>query len=309
MIEELEFKGRIADKPCAICKLTFSKGQTILKCPKCEALFHEEHLLSWLVNHSECPVCTRDFSKEIKKYKIRENYNDKGQVEITQSANLPQRKFKFRNPEFIKYPRFVQFVLIISGISLILLSVGVFPLLIPFPLVLLCSLIYYILYFIGLNIIKSGKTKFNKNIDNYWKYITFSERGIIIESFDLSTKEILTDDILTIKLDKYEKLSGAYFDLNFTEKDYFINLEITTQKNGKFNFDLIMSSTSIGLREQVYCDLHSHIMNLYNIEAIRFETHIKKYLRENKKLIIISGIIFVIMNAILIPIGHYLISI
>jgi len=307
MIPELVYKGETEGKICSICKLTFNDNETILFCSTCGSLFHEEHLISWLSNHSECPVCAKDFSKEIKKYSLRNYYNDSNQVEITQSANLPKIKFKYRNPEPTKYPRLVHFIMIISGISLVFLSVGVLPLLIPFPLVLPFSLFNYILYFIGLILIQLSKTKCNKNIDSYWKYITFSERGIIVESIDSSTKEILIDDILTIKLVKGDKVSGLTSVPNFTKKDYFIQLEITTQKKRKFNFDFIMSSTSIGLREQVYRDLHSHIKSLYNIEVIQTEISIRNYFRENRKFVLVSGLIFLLMNAILIPIGYFLI--
>ena len=73
MIIELEYKGETEGKVCAICKLQFGDDQKILFCPNCESLFHEEHLLNWLSLNSECPVCARDFSKEIEKYSLTAN--------------------------------------------------------------------------------------------------------------------------------------------------------------------------------------------------------------------------------------------
>lgn len=98
MIPELEYKGEIKGKKCAICKLTFSKEQTILSCPKCETFFHEEHLLDWLASNIDCPVCGRDFSYEIEKYSLRDFYIDKS-VDLRESEMVPQRDLTFQNPK------------------------------------------------------------------------------------------------------------------------------------------------------------------------------------------------------------------
>ena len=61
MIVELEYRGEIEGKVCAICKLTFRENDIILSCPNCQSLFHENHLLEWLEINDRCPVCEKDF--------------------------------------------------------------------------------------------------------------------------------------------------------------------------------------------------------------------------------------------------------
>ncbi|NHJ49964.1 MAG: hypothetical protein FK733_19385 [Asgard group archaeon] len=42
---------------CSICKLTLDSKDTIVKCPKCNSVFHFEHLEYWLETNDKCPVC------------------------------------------------------------------------------------------------------------------------------------------------------------------------------------------------------------------------------------------------------------
>jgi hypothetical protein len=57
--EEIDFDDSIEDKICMICKLKFTKFHGILRCSVCEAYFHTEHILDWLIKSNDCPVCSR----------------------------------------------------------------------------------------------------------------------------------------------------------------------------------------------------------------------------------------------------------
>ncbi|HUU78133.1 MAG TPA: RING finger domain-containing protein [candidate division Zixibacteria bacterium] len=52
------FKGKLkVDDFCGICKLSLRDDQEIYHCPKCQNLFHEEHLIDWLLTNQNCPIC------------------------------------------------------------------------------------------------------------------------------------------------------------------------------------------------------------------------------------------------------------
>lgn len=51
------YKGKIKNQKCSICKLELRKKQKIIQCTECLSLFHQEHLEEWLKNESACSVC------------------------------------------------------------------------------------------------------------------------------------------------------------------------------------------------------------------------------------------------------------
>ncbi|NHJ46999.1 MAG: hypothetical protein FK733_04345 [Asgard group archaeon] len=51
------YKGKLINKKCQICKLDFEKSDVATQCPKCATLYHLDHLIQWLMEHKECPVC------------------------------------------------------------------------------------------------------------------------------------------------------------------------------------------------------------------------------------------------------------
>ncbi len=57
LLKKMTFKGDIAGEKCSICKLDLRKKQTIVQCPKCHALFHNDHLSNWFEKNNDCPVC------------------------------------------------------------------------------------------------------------------------------------------------------------------------------------------------------------------------------------------------------------
>ncbi len=42
---------------CSICKLSIDENKEILVCPDCKSPFHKEHLIDWLSEHTDCPIC------------------------------------------------------------------------------------------------------------------------------------------------------------------------------------------------------------------------------------------------------------
>jgi len=57
ILKKMTFKGKITGEKCSICKLDLRKKQTVVRCPKCYALFHYDHLNNWLEKNNDCPVC------------------------------------------------------------------------------------------------------------------------------------------------------------------------------------------------------------------------------------------------------------
>jgi hypothetical protein len=49
------------DETCKICKITLEPNQDIVICPKCNSIFHKEHLQNWLKVKFHCPICQYDF--------------------------------------------------------------------------------------------------------------------------------------------------------------------------------------------------------------------------------------------------------
>ena len=306
MEKELEYTGKSKGAQCAICKLSFKDSKKILFCPECNSLFHREHLISWLQKNSNCPVCTRDFSKEIEKYHLKD-FNEDIQEEIIQSGNLSKQPFKLINKDIRRQPRIFEIVMMIVGMLIVMLS-AVFIFITPFPYVFAGVLLYGSIFIFGMYVIKSSKTNLAKNIDNYWKTITFTKKGIIVESIDTTTHEILLDDIINIRQTKINMDEESEPVVGRRKQYYKIILEIITQNQGKYSFNPIFRSTNIGKREEAFRDLHSQIKNLYNIETIQPKTFVQRFLgkiKTDKIFLLFSGIIFVILNAILIPIGYF----
>lgn len=52
-----DFHGVIDGQFCPICKLQLRKEEKIIQCKTCHSLFHKKHLIDWLTEHTDCPVC------------------------------------------------------------------------------------------------------------------------------------------------------------------------------------------------------------------------------------------------------------
>ncbi|MHA1434862.1 MAG: RING finger domain-containing protein [Candidatus Heimdallarchaeota archaeon] len=48
---------------CSVCKLMIRDNQAVLECPRCGALFHKKHILEWLEEHDDCPICNHIITK------------------------------------------------------------------------------------------------------------------------------------------------------------------------------------------------------------------------------------------------------
>jgi Zn finger protein HypA/HybF involved in hydrogenase expression len=51
------------NETCKICKINLEPNQDIVNCPKCNSLFHIEHLQNWLKVKFHCPICQYDFKE------------------------------------------------------------------------------------------------------------------------------------------------------------------------------------------------------------------------------------------------------
>jgi len=56
-IAPLIYKGKITEEICPICKLSLEKKDTILQCPNCQSLFHDQHFIEWVIKNESCPTC------------------------------------------------------------------------------------------------------------------------------------------------------------------------------------------------------------------------------------------------------------
>jgi uncharacterized membrane protein len=54
---------------CAICKLGLKNEMQALQCPFCKSIFHITHLLTWMYEHQNCPVCKEQLKGKIKQRK------------------------------------------------------------------------------------------------------------------------------------------------------------------------------------------------------------------------------------------------
>ncbi|MBD3190289.1 MAG: hypothetical protein GF308_06580 [Candidatus Heimdallarchaeota archaeon] len=57
------YRGEINDNLCRICKLRLEANEEVLQCQKCHSLFHGIHLLYWLKERENCPVCGTKLKK------------------------------------------------------------------------------------------------------------------------------------------------------------------------------------------------------------------------------------------------------
>lgn len=64
ILEGLVYEGEIPkDAKCAVCKLSIKKNKDILHCPNCKTLFHKDHLIDWLEQKNNCPICKKPLLK------------------------------------------------------------------------------------------------------------------------------------------------------------------------------------------------------------------------------------------------------
>jgi len=290
MIKELEYIGEIEGKVCAICKLTFRANDTILACPQCESLFHKEHLIEWLSIDNECPVCERDFTIEIEKYLLREKRTKSG-------ITLARKRFTLNNPDLKASFTASKVLIIIFGLIVALLPTVAIALTVPLPAVFAAMIGSLIFYSGGIAIVNLAITQYRF----YWTDIAFSKKGITIDANKESQKDISRDEINEIKL----RISEFTTD-NSKKTTYHLALEFDTER-GYIDFGKIVSSGNYEIVHQFRNKLERQTKKLLNIDPVLTNFSASEYLRKSRRMILISGLIFIILNAILIPIGHFLI--
>lgn len=253
-------------------------------------------MLEWLSNDNECPVCKRDFSIEIKKYKLREEKVEKTDRD-TSRISPNRKKLTIDNPNAKESYNALKGVSIFFGLILALVPTVVIALLVPFPIVIAVMIVSYIFYFGGMVIFNLART----NYRFYWDKITFSKKGIIVSTSGTSSRTITPEKIKDIKL----KISESSDDYN-QNKEYHIALEISTGKK-LFQFGGISSSKNYEDIQVLSGRIDDQIKKLYSINPSYPSFNINDYLFQNRIFILISGVVFIVLNAILIPIGYFLI--
>lgn len=295
MISELQYNGEIEGKKCAICKLTLEKDDVILFCPECETLFHEEHLLDWLADHNDCPVCGRDFSYEIEKYSLRNNYIDKS-VDLRESDMGPERDLTFHNPKPNVNPKAAQILLIVLGLFVAFMPIGSSVPFIDFPSVIIVLLFSYIFFLVGMAMIKRGTMITKNNVANFWETITFKERGIVIKKLDSVIVEIEPKNIQSIHI-----IRGSYRPEDEATR-YNIRFEIIRLGNERLHFGKVFITNEELARNQFYYQIREQIKNLYNIEPNLPSSSKKSW--KNYRFFIITTISYILISAVLITINY-----
>jgi len=52
-----KYEHSMKEKSCAICGLELLENAPVIKCLKCEKIFHEKHFIKWLRENDCCPNC------------------------------------------------------------------------------------------------------------------------------------------------------------------------------------------------------------------------------------------------------------
>ena len=58
-------KEIIKEEICMVCKLQLKNAKDVLQCPRCESLYHRNHLEKWIKSKKSCPVCSQKLYEEI----------------------------------------------------------------------------------------------------------------------------------------------------------------------------------------------------------------------------------------------------
>ena len=299
MIVELEYKGKLKGKECTICKTILSKDDTILFCPTCESLLHEEHLLDWLALKSECPVCKGDFSQIVEKYSIRELYMDNVIESVTndKSSNI---RLHYINSHSKQNPRRTLILYVIVGTLFGIVPITLCSFLLDFKYVVNLAFFCFLFFIYGFHIVIDGLAYTKNNFSLSWDNFTFTVSGVIIEKLDSSIIKIWPEDIDSINLYRY------YSRGKIASRAYFLNLELVTLKKEKINFGIIYGNIGQNKRDQRFYQLRSQIKTLYNIKPNSFGFNIKKTLKRTI-VILFSIICYISILAPLLAINYYLI--
>lgn len=282
----IEYKGDIEGKTCAICKLELRSGQKIVQCSLCDNLFHEEHLVSWLLDNTDCPVCNRKILIEIEGKKLLED--DSIPLDITESDFLDRitdevsllslgTSRALYNPRFSKRSDFIALRVIMSLLGLvftaspIFLASMIFDKSTPIEVLVFVVPILSIFLFVGLFMLLFPNLKrviFSFN----WRSLEFLDDGIFIKG-KIRSKEIKIDleDIHSIELEQHTAYLQDYTDANrklYNKIHYHIKLRINLTKKKHYYFWSISKIDSEQESNNMYQNLNDLLLQLYNIEVV-----------------------------------------
>ena len=299
MIRELLYSGKIAgDDFCAICKLSFQEGDTIVECPTCQSLFHEQHFVEWLEINNYCPVCEHNFLPIINNYSIREQYStpfsDQGIFERTPNNFITFTKSKTNKDNFVVQ----QIFSIVCGILLAVLPIILIAIYLGLESAIVSFFYTFPFFLFGMRLFTGGIAMKWTNLRNQWKRITFSTEGIIYEDLKSTITEINREAIKKIHLYSVAKKVGS------TLSYYAIKFEIITTKGKHLNFGTIHGANDFRKKMQAMEILNSQIRTLYQIEPIESLKPFTSWLK-NGTLCILSCVGYLVMLGVLLIIYYF----
>jgi len=301
MLEELEFTGEIKRQRCAICKLRLKKSDEVLSCPQCESLFHKEHLVRWLKEIPECPVCEEDFSEIAKKY--RDVLFEEDHEPFVTELHEPE-KYTLNNENPLKGRIIKSIFITIFGLIFALVPNIMFSLLLPLNYALQINLFIFLFSIIGMALIYFGNKKLKMDITNQWEKMIFTPDSILITSETVHNLEIWEEDIT--KLELYHKTSPPD---EGSRREYHVAFRIFTVKNKIYDFGYITTAYDEFTTLGIYQTLRSRIREYYGIITHDPRRSIGTYINEgfsrNWKFFLIATSIHLIISAICIVIGHF----
>ena len=301
MIEELEYKGDIEGKNCAICKLNLRKDDSIVSCLTCQSLFHENHFLEWLELNSKCPVCERDYSEIIAKYSIKQEYSHKP-IE-TYRTNFEYREdFTIQNPERTSTKKFKFVYGIIFGIVFSSLAVVMCNLLAPLPFAFIFTIFGLLFFIAGIFVVKQSIQSYKDYQSNPWSEIILNERSIKIINNDQQSIELFPEDIYSIILDT------SSFKPEDRRRQYKLSLEFELAKKENLRFGEIYGSFNQSERDNTYNYLNQMIRTRYKIETIQSKKGVGLWFKSNKITLILSIVGYIVISAITLTINHLFIN-
>lgn len=269
----LEYEGDIEGEICAICKLELRSEQTIVQCPFCEYLFHKDHLIKWLQNNKDCPVCDNLIPYAISEsgsyYKITDEesltYLDTLRTLHNPLFRLRSSYNAFRVISFLLGLPLVVILLYLFISSVILGEIQGSDIL---PISLFNS--FFVLIGFAMMIIPNLK----KFVSRYnWKSLEFTKDGILImEKSSSRVIKINPNDSFIIELEQY--LDGKSSRYNQDERrvisvaKFHITLQNNLTKKKRYYFRSLCQFGNPQELHLFYRTFRKMLKQLYNIEVL-----------------------------------------
>ena len=275
-INLIEYKGECENRYCSICKLELRENQFIFMCPFCKSLFHKKHIIDWLENDSECPVCQREIKKKLK---INEKITQQTHEIITETIHLARTsQFIFNNPSnaeswklkrdraifvlfgivFIVFPIFpIRSILIESGMDFLK---GLLPSIL-FALFVLAGIVLIIIPFL-----RFYSFKFK------WQNIEFlSDRILITGNFRYKELKFNTSEIDAFVVGQETIIIKS--DENFSTNNithYCIKFKIILKNRRRYNFEYISRLKFENKHDSLFLDFRNMLEENYENIDLRY---------------------------------------